>query len=432
MSSFNQALLKWNDTILKNTKTKTLSTEDIKQLLINRGASQKETQHKKSTLIKSLKQNYNVVLQTSLEDLTTNQLIVELKLHGFNNRSARNSILIRRLKDGITAKIAPRRWICYSDKYYKHSTSPIMLNKNEFIVTVYNGILKYNIMNNKWNKWIDFPSKFISKSNIPHSCIGYNNLIYTYDGIKGMLLKINYKTNKHIIFKHLPKIGDGFKCCLVHNQLHLICGSKSNTHWIFDEQKKTFNKFYNFSDYVNGIEEFGLIYIKKNNEMLFMGGKTYEWRSYLCHYPIFSYNIIKHKWKRIKLTLPGGLSNFGYVITNNEKYIILFGGYNNYGYSNDIFVINTKEMVLMKCNIPCPVKNEYDAIIMGNEEKEELIVCGFVKRCWKQLDIRFLFPPKYILKLVQLRISQEYVHLLEYTKKKHWMIPVCDILNNII
>lgn len=90
----------WNDTELVHQHNTKLTVKNITQLLITRGAIKKTLRGKiKIDLIRLLKQNYNVNLNQPIENLTSDQVSVELKLRRLKWKSETNiNILISRLK----------------------------------------------------------------------------------------------------------------------------------------------------------------------------------------------------------------------------------------------------------------------------------------------------------------------------------------------
>ena len=59
------------------------------------------------------------------------------------------------------------------------------------------------------------------------------------------------------------------------------------------------------------------------------------------------------------------------------------------------------------------------------------MVVGFTRDCWKTLKIGIdSFTPRYILKLIQNWVSDEYVHLLS-SNGIHYTISVDIILSNL-
>ena len=57
--------MRWKDTELNNESTKKLSSKDIEQLLLNRGASNKDIKKKKLELIKLLKSDISQLISDS-------------------------------------------------------------------------------------------------------------------------------------------------------------------------------------------------------------------------------------------------------------------------------------------------------------------------------------------------------------------------------
>ena len=153
---------------------------------------------------------------------------------------------------------------------------------------------------------------------------------------------------------------------------------------------------------------------------------------------IYSYCTVSGKRTKLTLELMIGMANMACFATKDERYIILMGGYWNHNmfgsFMHDrIYVIDLQCMQVRECNVRCPRNARFYGLVMSNELKENLAVFGFVRKCWNECEMGMdLYPPRYIIKLIQLWFVDEFVHLFEKTTENHWKISVDDILKNLI
>ena len=114
----------------------------------------------------------------------------------------------------------------------------------------------------------------------------------------------------------------------------------------------------------------GAVYLRKKNTFLVFGGydvgsaeKRLDgiWR--------FDINVGK-KWEKSDVTLPYKMDSFGWVLTNDERYVILFGGAVNgrNEWSDDILIWNMESMVITMSDIKCPEIGLFQSIIMPNDD----------------------------------------------------------------
>ena len=89
------------------------------------------------------------------------------------------------------------------------------------------------------------------------------------------------------------------------------------------------------------------------------------------------------------MTLPKPLYNASHAITNDNKYVIIFGGLDgSIQRSDDILVLCTEKMETKRSKIRMSIStgryDEYKAIIPNNKMNDELTSFGFVRNIWKR------------------------------------------------
>ena len=208
------------------------------------------------------------------------------------------------------------------------------------------------------------------------------------------------------------KIIGGFK-----NNKHLICNKDSNKfedHWIFEEGN---------SEYNNCMYWVGLVYIQSKRELLLFGGLRLheDFRK-----DIYRYSFQDKKWVLLSYKLPIAMELFGYILTFDEKYILIFGGYTGQDEFDTIYIWDLQNMRFKKSEICCPIKDGFLACITA-ENIEPIVVNGFIR---KYIEIDPKIVPQDIIQLIWNWCSDCFVHLISREDKKHWKIDINKILTN--
>eukprot|EP01084_Bolivina_argentea_P183669 316906_1 len=240
----------WDSTQLRDETNTPLTVQDIKQLLITRGVTdKKQLKGKKADLIKLLKSNYSVTFSQDPQSLTNLQLRTEAKLRGFDVVGSRRDRLIAPLMNkanqwfkqtAVNIKIRPDHW--------RHKIHVIDINDNEFYRIhgtrwKINLICKYKAAENEWETWSIDP---IELNLGLYAC--YNQIdksIYVYEG--GTLLKINFE--RRDITKIAENLGVGnniSQFISANNKLHFIVNNWPKQHLILDLSSRKFDECLSF------------------------------------------------------------------------------------------------------------------------------------------------------------------------------------------
>eukprot|EP01084_Bolivina_argentea_P084836 153384_1 len=121
------------------------------------------------------------------------------------------------------------------------------------------------------------------------------------------------------------------------------------------------------------------------------------------------YDGINKQWNISKMNscLYIRLGGF-HCLTNNERYLIV----NNT--DANICIMDLNEKKVMYTDIKCPFGAYYRGIIVNDVTRQELIVCGFIRLCWNKYKMKeWIFPPICIIKLIQSRCCDEYLHIVQ-------------------
>ena len=439
------AVISWDDTELRDDSKTKFTVKDIKQLLANRN-DYKPRQKTKSELMQHLKETYAVKVRTdgyykSLTNLKVKELLVEHKLLGIQTKSKLKAVLLFLIQHQYN-----KHWqiIGHQDKI---CFDPIMLNQNEYFIVKTDGLYKYNIIHKQWNQWITFDSETYFHEARGSICIDHKDKkIYILHYM--WLYIINYETGKIETLENLGINSLAISRIIFENgDLHLIGAEQSGIsmsvnynyklhHYIFDPVSEKFNLSHTIKTgrYRPGYHflQFKLIYLSSKQKILVFGGLRDDPNDIYGYYSfkdvIFSYCCNNRKWSTLtqKAGLPPKCSNFNCLITRNEQYVILLMDHRN------ICIASTADMEFKETSIVTPT-NLCNAIVVDNHAENELLTFGFIRNIWKQNKIGInRFPPQYLIRLIQARITNEYVHLFMNKCNRHFCIPVTNIVKDII
>ena len=285
----------------------------------------------------------------------------------------------------------------------------------------------YNIKENNW-----VHEKI--KNNIQDHCstsISYNPKSKIMFIANAKLFTIFNMESKQI--SQYPAIYEhGSIISIDNDECHSIGGDEyynSNTHKVWNNETKEWENIHTFKEYSNGFDSFGLIYVSKRKELLLFGG--YDYASDVNGHidTIWKYCIPKQSWIRLNVKLPQKMNSFGCVITKNQQYIIIMGGFGNGEYHDEIFIFDLKVMKIRESKTKLPFKRYFGkAVIMENKEETDLCVHGFVRQAMNKYNINLPFA---LISLVGIWTLTEYIHIIQDGAwKEHWKINVDKIIDS--
>ncbi len=284
-------------------------------------------------------------------------------------------------------------------------------------------IHKYDVETNEWGEMFQFVDDYKYSSTALDI---KNQMIYTvkFSEMKQIDLNNNTMLTHNVEDDH--GIDWNSKSIVLNNSLYVLGCENSILKW--DSNKNMWAKV---TDMFNGrkLANFGLVYLKKTNSLLLFGGDDYSNRK--CSDSILEFEISTNKWKKLSVTLPKRMDNVHCLKAMNNKYVLIFGGYDNdeNGWSDDIFIFCIKDKTIKKSNIKCPSKGTFSGVTVSDKEKDKKAVFGYVRKEWKLCEISdHCFPPNYLLGLMHSYYFNEYVYLLDEMKKKHYKMSMFDIL----
>eukprot|EP01083_Nonionella_stella_P266119 900639_1 len=134
----------------------------------------------------------------------------------------------------------------------------------------------------------------------------------------------------------------------------------------------------------------------------------------------------------MNLKLPIPMPQNGVVLTNDERFLIMFGsGYGIRNFSRDIYVLNLNTWIFHKSLIVMPSEfyGSCSAELMCNQIKLDLVMCHYYRKLFDMTDD---IMPVDVVKLMMMWCKWNEIHVLQCNTGYHWKIDVDHILDSKI
>eukprot|EP01084_Bolivina_argentea_P256840 432589_1 len=344
-------------------------------------------------------------------------------------------------KDNITHKYkvtnhneSNGKWMFLSKFISTFESNMCYFNETEFLIATTKTIFKYNSKSNTWSNY--HGDSFNSNSNsLIFDSTSNQLLLYgincssvefrRFSEDISKLSIIDIKTGELTIDNTVPRCGGWISLILADNSCHIIGGDRNKHHWMCNKDKYEFKLNYTFDWNVNSLGGNywnGVIYVKSRQQILFFGG----WRSdeYQCSDVIYIYSLTENKWSVSDTNLPIQVQYFGSILTPDERFIILFGGWTfDDGNIDDIWIWNLEEMNITKSKLVCPDLGGYSATLLF-DTVSDILIYGYLKEyCNQSVNI-----PYDIINIIGKWCYNCLVHLMDRDNGNHWKIELAEIL----
>ena len=350
---------------------------------------------------------------------------------------------------------------------YGSFITPKRISNSEFVtatnesMTGENRLVKFNAMMNSWEELLDYSgwrtcsdkrdSKFSGLYNIDYQdFVLHDNTCYIIRD--NYVIEIDIITNKiRLHANEIEGARSGINPVMAsHNdKLHIIGGFHSKKHTIFDTQTKQFTDNHTFQELFHGISSAALIHIKSKRMLYLMGGYDQGenqnmdkvWRCFLNDDEGFS-------WEYLSLKLPIGDNRFPYLLTTNERYVVVLlsesdpnkwaddddsddGTEGKYSFYYLDLESDEMEMKFIKSPLSTGTISGSHMVMTGNYEESKLIIDGYIRRLTMCRD---LMIPDEIMGVITSYYDEEIVHLFwrgeadNFENMHHWMINIAKII----
>ena len=322
-------------------------------------------------------------------------------------------------------------WIPLAKVPFAYFSKPLNINDNEFVIAPSSdssyGIYKYNKILNEWETIINYfgdGNHYVHGATINKT----KKLLYVYDTAEYEILVYNLKENK--LQNRIKNINFGFYPRLIcHKDKIGIIGSYPAQHAIVNQETHLLSTIFDDFDFnINQdagwkcLEQHGIIYVESQNKYLLFGGFDGD----SIHFDtIFEFNVncTEQKWNKLDVKMPAAVAAFGIVITCDNRFTIILGGYTpNETEKDDIYVFDTKSNTFYKSKVKCPKQGPNHAVITGDLSRDNLLCFGYIRQ------MSLPFPPSEIIQLIVKWAFNEEIHLIAWFCGEHWKIPVSEVL----
>ena len=321
----------------------------------------------------------------------------------------------------------------------------LSLNHNEFLIVPQkalftskhecsDGIYKYSSIIGKWTKIIDYPTNFRSTRHFS-TIDPKNKIIYIGNG-QSKLIKINLTTKSiNIITINYVNLGKFPGILFANDNIHVIGGNDHNKHFIYNQPNQDFDLLYDF-DVKHQVPSSFPLFLKTRKSII-----ATVWNRSNESVPVSVMEYKDNKWTDLNITNCQYLFHAHIIATTKEDYLIFMAGIDvkKEVFHQWIFVYDMNNKKLLKSMVEVPTRDSM-ATITRNEENEDLLTFGFVRKCYKLSKFRNIqFMPFYLIKLIRKWICYETVHLItipsndksddkEICAANHWTIDVDQII----
>eukprot|EP01084_Bolivina_argentea_P037957 70183_1 len=177
----------------------------------------------------------------------------------------------------------------------------------------------------------------------------------------------------------------------INNKLHVVQNNKfgGTSRIVWNKQHNTINtntieinpfqinNFYSLNTIYDSYDG-SLIHIPKTKKLLTLCLDDYKLIDWCL-------NVEKRSVWKLQHIYTDGLTNYGYILTPNEDYIIVFGGDNdiNDEMSNEIYMIDINQKIISKhYNMYCPQKNTFEAVRV-DIPLSMILLYGYFRISWE-------------------------------------------------
>ena len=317
---------------------------------------------------------------------------------------------------------------------YSMCSNIVKLNDDEFILVHRSEIHKYNVIKNKW----DIMHENDDQLRGTPCCIEYNpisNKLFVSDDDCIKIFELGVNTINYTKYEtKIDQYSLFSSMIIINEECHIIGGENINSHYVWNmktdinDKSQHIHTFQRISN--RGWYSFGRVYIKRKNSLYCLGG--FLSKNFQRTDEIRKYCLETSKWTLLTEKLVYAVNYCGVAVGKDERYILIMGGYDNSYHTKymdviQIFDINTDKTYIS--NIKLPFKGACKCIIMEDENKNELLINGFIRKYCINNNMNI---PSVLIEFMMIWHSIEFVHVIHpHNNAIHFKISLDIIINNI-
>ena len=289
-------------------------------------------------------------------------------------------------------------------------------------------IPQYNTITKQWTASIEY-GKNMNATGFTAAYNPQNKELYIYTQAK-QLFKYSFTSSEWTVIDVKMNAGHSAASLFIDNNFHVLGGYYDRKHHMLKSGEDEFIEMHIFDEFARYITGGKSVHIASKNQLLFMGGfgKCILWSD-----NIYSCDLTTMKWKMSNLKLPVEMSDFGVTLSNDERYLIIFGGKTRKGATDLIYALEMNgddNMKWRESKVKCPERGEVHTVKMEDQSFSDLIIYGYIRQ---YLEIEY--PPSDIMGILNDWYCQECVHFFcvaaeDYSKyyATHYVADLNDIL----
>ena len=204
-------------------------------------------------------------------------------------------------------------------------------------------------------------------------------------------------------FKHFIKLNENKRMYRPFpiDDVRIICCKSGELHFVGQsmfiglsmhiERSRELGELYTYFNIIhhwNNITNTQIIYVLSQNIMLLIGGGNRNWYCNKNRFNgIWKYEFSIARWSKIK-NLSLNLYGHSAILTSNEKYIVIAGGYLNKIISNNIYILNIsnpEKYILTQTIISSPFPNKLYTLQYTGGIKDVLLISGWIRNILKEV-----------------------------------------------
>eukprot|EP01083_Nonionella_stella_P030323 83151_1 len=271
-------------------------------------------------------------------------------------------------------KSSTEPWVRRAKTMHLFNSNIILLENNSFLIAPYNykhqkskGISLYDVKKNKWSTFIPWTSADLITSYHTMYHDKDTNTLYLYGEESHMTtIDLNtYTCNPTLDLSNKYSVGRKPELIRYGSKFHVLLGGSSKHDYIWKQETNEFKVKSSFS-LTQGLSGRGLVHVPSDNgpgRLLMFGGYDKGSRkSFKCVWECKDPK--KCRWTELKQPqLPRPMSDFGYVVTFDYKFIIILPSRTGPGKNNQILIWNLRSMKIKQTELRCPVVGMFNAVI---------------------------------------------------------------------
>eukprot|EP01083_Nonionella_stella_P102724 292440_1 len=292
------------------------------------------------------------------------------------------------------------------------------------------GIRKYNIHTNKWERWIQYPKRFLS----PYHTIEFNQntaKLYFYAQYTDQehITILDIKTKRFQVHKtNYIRQDPGLSPCVVNVNgfIHILASEHGEAkHCIWNNDTLSLQSL---AHCPTSIYRAAMVFVP-NKQMIIL----FRWNE------IWIYSLHNREWNQLQCGNALKLTHISAVLTSNQKHVIIRGRklhqtVTNTGYIRVLDIAHDGGFLLRETSIKVPtIGNSF--FWKSGSSTDMMLVVGYIRREFNSNSyVNVRMPPIYIMKYIGRWFMKEMVHWIAKKirnsdkTRRHYGVAVNHIL----